>query len=595
VNPDTLACQALLNCLIREVSVPEEQAWEDDGHLRIRLARSGAELRAGLRRPPAGIAPRPAGWVQLRCGASWQTIGWQRLAGLVAGELTLATGVANPEFGDQVRDSHASVTAILAARAGRPATPQAGPGGAGRDRIGRYLASEQALIAGHRFHPAPKARQGAPRDWLRYAPEAGARFPLRFLGVRDEVLAAEGDCTGLDRLGAPVPPTGYQVLPAHPWQFRLLAGQPWLRDALRRGLVVDLGDGSREVTATSSVRTVYDPAADVFCKFSLNVRITNCVRKSAWYELAGAVALTRLLTPVFAELAGRFGGTVLDKPVLDKPVLDKPVLDKPVLLGEPGYRTAALAVRDAYEGLAVIVRDGVRAATTPGVTPLLAASLTEPAPGLFDGRERDWLLAWWQAYVRAVAPPVLGAFFWHGVVLEPHLQNVLIGVDGAGWPVQAIFRDLEGTKLVASRHAALLAGLAPGIARGLAYDDRRGWDRVAYCLLVNHLSEVAAAIADRQLGKPAWEHELWRRARQVLTDAAAEHGWPPQLRAVLAGVPLPAKANLRLRWARGADRDAGYVRVPNPLRAAAPSQPSADQQLAGLANLRQHDLELVRQ
>ena len=80
-------------------------------------------------------------------------------------------------------------------------------------------------------------------------------------------------------------------------------------------------------------------------------------------------------------------------------------------------------------------------------------------------------------------------------------------------------------------------------------------------------------------------------------------------------MPLPAKANLRLRWARGADRDAGYVRVPNPLRVAAPSQPSADQpfanrqpagqqpavresagqQLAGLANLRQHDLELVRQ
>jgi siderophore synthetase component len=597
VNPDALTCQALLNCLIREVSAPEEQVREDDGQLLIRLARSGAELRAGLRRRPAGSAPRPDGWVQLRCGATWQTIGWQRLADLVAGELTLATGVANPEFADQVRDSHASVTAILAARAGRPVMPQVGtggtgpqggPGGAGRDRIGRYLASEQALIAGHRFHPSPKARQGAPRDWLRYAPEAGARFRLRFLGVRDEVLAAEGDCAGLDRLGGPVPPRGYQVLPAHPWQFRLLAGQPWLRDALRRGLVVDLGEGSREVAATSSVRTVYDPAADVFCKFSLNVRITNCVRKSAWYELAGAVALTRLLTPVFAELAGRSGGAAWPGPVRPGAVL----------LGEPGYRTVALAARDAYEGLAVIVRDGVRAATAPGVTPLLAASLTEPAPGLFDGRERDWLLGWWQAYLRAVARPVLGAFFGHGVVLEPHLQNVLIGVDRSGWPVQAIFRDLEGTKLVAARHRALLASLAPGIARGLAYDERRGWDRVAYCLLVNHLSEIAAAIADRHPEEPAWEHELWRRARRVLTEAADEHGWPPPLQAVLAGVPLPAKANLRLRWARGADRDAGYVRVPNPLRATTSGREPVDrhatgQQLAGLANLRQDDLELV--
>jgi hypothetical protein len=42
----------------------------------------------------------------------------------------------------------------------------------------------------------------------------------------------------------------------------------------------------------------------------------------------------------------------------------------------------------------------------------------------------------------------------------------------------------------------------------------------------------------------------------VLAGYAREHGWPAPLRAVLAGVPLPAKANLRLRWARGADREA---------------------------------------
>jgi siderophore synthetase component len=214
----------------------------------------------------------------------------------------------------------------------------------------------------------------------------------------------------------------------------------------------------------------------------------------------------------------------------------------------------------------VLVCDGLRARIAPDVTPLLAASLTEPGPGLFDGRDGDWLLAWWQSYVRLVAPPVLDAFFGHGVVLEPHLQNVLVGVDGDGRPAQAVFRDLEGTKLVASRHGALLGGLPPGVARGLAYDTRRGWDRVAYCLLVNHLAEMAAAIADRCGPGADCERELWRQARQVLTEAAAEHGWPPELRAVLAGVPLPGKANLRVRWYRDADREAGYVPVPNPLR-----------------------------
>ena len=193
MNPAALTCQALLNCLIREVSIPEQQAWEDHGHLVIRLARSGPVLRAGLRRATAGLGPRVAGEVQVQRDRRWQAIGWEDLAALIADELTLATGVTNDEFTGQVRGSHAALDAILRARG-----PAARPGA---DVIDRYLASEQALVAGHRFHPAPKARPD--RDWLRYAPEAGARFPLQFLGVRHEALADEGDTSALDRLGGP--------------------------------------------------------------------------------------------------------------------------------------------------------------------------------------------------------------------------------------------------------------------------------------------------------------------------------------------------------------------------------------------------------
>jgi siderophore synthetase component len=208
------------------------------------------------------------------------------------------------------------------------------------------------------------------------------------------------------------------------------------------------------------------------------------------------------------------------------------------------------------------------------VTPVLAASLAEPpaanadggAGGLLDGRDPEWLACWWEAYVRRVAPPVLHALFGHGVVLEPHLQNVLVGVDGDGLPVQAIFRDLEGVKLLSPRHDAILTTLKPGVARALGYDQERGWTRVAYCLFVNHLAEIAAAIADRHPRRGDHvEPELWDCAHGVLAGFARDHDWPPQLRAVLAGVPLPAKANLRLRWARGADREATYLTVLNPL------------------------------
>ena len=532
MNPDTLTAQALLNCLVREVSAPEGQTRESDGRVTIRLARSGRLLRAASPRRSAGIGPRLTGTAEQLIDGSWRPVGWEPLARLIADELTLAGGPPNDEFTAQVRDSHAAMTAIVTAR-----------GTAISDDP--YLASEQSLVSGHRFHPAPKARDGEPRDWLRYAPETGARFPLRFLAVRDDALAGEGDTGVLDRLGPAQPPPGYRVLPAHPWQLRLLAGQSWLEAALRDRVLVDLGTSPVQVVPTSSVRTVYIPAADIFCKFSLNVRITNCVRKNSRYELSGSLLLTTLLGPVFDDLAKRFPGTTL--------------------LSEPGYRTLS---GQGAESLAVIVRDGLAGRLDPGVTPLLAASLTEPRErhGPLDDRDPDWLTGWWESYVRTLAPPVLHALFCHGVVLEPHLQNVLVGLDAAGLPAQVIFRDLEGVKLLADRHGELFATLDPDVARALSYDAERGWNRVAYCLFVNHLDQVAAAIADRHPGiGDRLEAGLWARARDVLTEFARQAGWPPQLRALLAGSPLPAKANMRLRWARAADRDAAYLRVRNPI------------------------------
>ena len=581
MNPDTLTAQALLNCLVREVSAPEEQAWEASGHLTVRLARSDRLLRLTARRPSAGLGPRLTGEAQLHSddnsGDTWQPVGWERLARLVAEELTLATGASNDEFAAQVRSSHAATTAIMRARRAESGTaaadlPSVDP------VLCRYISTEQALVAGHRFHPAPKARDGDPGEWLPFAPEAMARFPLRFLAVRDDVLGTDGETADLDRLGSPAAPPGYHVLPAHPWQLRMLTERTWLRQAFRDRLLIDLGAGSHEVAPTSSVRTVYDPVADVFCKFSLNVRITNCVRKNSWYELAGSVALTELLRPVFGDLAVRFPGTAM--------------------LGEPGYRTVALAAEEAVESLSVISREGLRGCLAPGVTPVLAAALAEPpgnsaklpansaeppdirplsistvgigaseeSGGLFDGRDPEWLAAWWEAYVRQVAPPVLHALFGHGVVLEPHLQNVLVGVDADGLPVQAIFRDMEGVKLLTPRHDATLTTLKPGVARALAYDSERGWNRVAYCLFVNNLAEIAAAVADRHPHPgDGLEADLWNRAHGVIAGFARDHDWPPELRALLAGVPLPAKANLRLRWARGADREAAYLNVLNPL------------------------------
>jgi siderophore synthetase component len=521
VDPGVMTARALLNCLIREVAEPERQVADDGDYVRIRLPRSGRLLRARLRRPSAGIAPRLTGEAE-ELRESWRAVGWDELAEMVSAELTLATGVRNAEFACQVRDSHAAMTATARPR------PSLGDD----SWIAKYIASEQSLAAGHPFHPAPKSRPSDGGQWLRYAPEAGARFPLRFLAVREDAVAQAGDLSAIDALDGPKPPPGYVALPAHPWQFHLLSGEDWTRRALTDGLLLDLGTGGSQVVATSSVRTVYDPVADLFCKFSLAVRITNCVRTSAWYELDASVLLTELLAPLFPAGPGA------------------------ALLGEPGYRTVAAPSRRCYEGLSVLVRTGLRPCVDGDLAPLLAGSLAE------HGSPTEDPAGWWRAYLVATVAPVLAAFFTHGVVLEPHLQNVLICVDRSGRPARAVFRDLEGVKLVTGRHEGLLGSLPPSAAARLGYDEERGWNRVAYCLFVNHLDQIAAALAD---GRPGIEPELWDIARDVVSACGRELGWPPRLRALVAGVPLPAKANLRTRWTRAADREAGYIPVRNPL------------------------------
>ncbi|GAB1821389.1 IucA/IucC family protein [Herbidospora sp. RD11066] len=486
---------ALLRCCIRELP---GQAFPAGPYTMVRVG--GVWLRALTSGGAAVRVERP----QRLTGSVWEELRSDDLVGLVAREFP---GV-NGEFAAQVTGSREVIERLLTARAhAKPPTDD-------------WMASEQELVFGHPFHPAPKAREAAKGDWIDYAPEAHARFPLRLLAVREDLVVEEGDVSALDAIPAEVP-AGYRLLPVHPWQFELV--QPPLGD----GRLLDLGWAEHDVLPTSSVRTVYDPLLDKCLKFSLDVRITNCVRKNAWYELSGAVELSKRLAPVFAALRERFPGTRW--------------------LPEPGYRTVDLG-KELLEGLGVLVRCSPHGRCGPGVTPVLAGALALRDIGGDDP------VSWWRAYVEVVALPVLEAYLRHGVVLEPHLQNVLVGLDADDRPVQAVFRDLEGTKLVGHD----LAGVPEEVAAAMTYTAEKGWDRVVYCLVVNHLAEIAAS-----LNAPL--DTLWGVAAEEISAYGDSIGWPEPLRRLMSGVPLPAKANLTVRWARRADRAATYVPVANPL------------------------------
>lgn len=580
---DQRSMEALLNCYCRDIAAPAgelnlapttgSRGWPQA--LRVQLSIGGGcallinlpELAGELLLAVAGHSL--AGTYRFQSAPFYRspTRGWQmldlaKLASVLLQGLAMRYGQpVNGELYQQILASGRVMQHILS-YSQVPADWGQG--------LAAYRWSEQALSFGHRYHPAPKAREGfSEEDTLQYSPEMGVGFALYYFAVdrRDVRFRGLGE-HDLKQLGAPagleVRP-GFQAFPVHPWQARYLMRQPYVQAAIRSGRLQPLGQAGAVFYPTASVRTLYQPGNPFFFKFSTHVRLTNCVRKNAHYELESAVALSRLLRTHLGTLHAAHPGFNL--------------------LYEPAYLTldfAEAAETERHrlmEGFGVILRENLDPLLAPGVTPLLAASLfSEDRFGqcpitaavttwaLHAGlSRREAATSWFARYLALLASPVLDALFRHGVAFEPHLQNVIIGLEH-GFPTQVFVRDLEGTKLVAGRWSGPLPEeLGEPVLASIQYSPDKGWKRIAYCLLVNNLFQAVSYLAldDSELEKRLWR--VWQAHLEQTLDSFDDLWARETLQGLLRGDPIPNKSNLMTRLFKRPDRDSGYVSVRNPL------------------------------
>ncbi len=496
---------ALLNCYLREYAEPRGLTRSTAAGLEFDFPR--------LRKTCHQVAPESDPVLDGRC------VDWHNLARMVIGELSAAYGQPyNYELLTQVNESHARMSHFFA----HPP----------RDVDDPFLASEQSLASGHSYHPAPKAR---PDSLLCYSPELGREFPLFYFEVRPEhLLFRTNGPEDIPDLLSKLSGGGAPVLAIHPWQAEHLLGTEPVQREIREGRLKPLGVGGVPFAATSSVRTLYSRSVPWFFKGSLNVRLTNCVRKNAWYELETALLLDRWLS----ELPHPFGEAF-------------------TLLREPAYTTVDLPSVPLREGFSTIYRDS---------RPILEAR--QPvymSAALFGGTHHRALLQrmrpgldWFASYCRLLVWPALWFYAEHGAVFEPHLQNTLVRCR-EGVPDHVYFRDLEGTKLLPERWEQRV----PVELRGaVLYDEDRAWCRFVYCLVFNQLAEVVDSLGEIPC------QELWREVRRSLSEYLVAHGTASS-RAIVERLQgdrlLPVKANLITRFLQARDRDAAYVWVTNPL------------------------------
>ncbi|NUT14944.1 MAG: iron transporter [Cupriavidus sp.] len=577
-------CQeTLLNCYCREVAVP-------DGKLRVGPPVGQhdwpAAIAMTMQRTPGQVLQVELPHVHDRLlavvGGAWHTgnyrylspvfhkaenkpwalLDWESLAALLLREMALKHEVPpNTELMEQIRNSFAVSTEVLAVPV--PATIPTDP-------VEAYIDSEQSLTFGHPFHPTPKSRQGfSDDDLLRYSPELRTRFALAWFSVPREDIAQQSlldaCCDALIAPNAPAVPGDRVAVPVHPWQAGYLREHPLVRDALSSGRMQDLGTQGADFFPTSSIRTLYQPGNPYFYKLSLNIRITNCVRKNAWYELESAMHVNRVLRPLLPELARMFPGLAL--------------MEEPAFLSVDLKDADIEQNRQVIEGFGLILRQSVDTLRAPDCIPLLAGSLFgnhyygearmhRLLTGLASetGTHADAMTErWFSDYVSQLLYPVLHLFFAHGVIFEPHLQNVVLGLR-QGLPAQIFLRDFEGVKLTPSRHpAASMPELSERAQASLWYDEEQGWNRVAYCLFVNNLCEVIAQLGS---GRPAMTARLWSVVRHHLHTYQHRHGnaaSAPRINGLLHGNPFPAKTNFSNRFFQRADRASTYVAVTNPI------------------------------
>lgn len=560
---------SVLNCYLREFALPARQVeWRATGDLPKALTSGvlpGETVRLTLPGVSAKLALK-ADRVSLlgRCrftsppfvkafGKPWRPLDCLATCKLLIEDMTRQTQTGyNRELEEQIINSIRVTQAFLNQRPFSQDDP--------------LLESEQSLLWGHPMHPSPKSRHGVPMDeLLACSPEVGARFPLHWFRVDSRLLRHQGEIEALATLEHM---TGLSDLyPCHPWEVGQILGSPLYQKAAQSGLIEHLGPQGRRLWPTSSVRTLYHPELPYFLKCSIHVRLTNCIRKNAWYELESAVFMSRHLAPALAELERRNPGFSL----LREPAAT--TLDFSSLEG--GEKTAA--VRHLQECFGILYRHNLHPQTRQENRVTLAGALfawdqlgqstiAKRLSRLARKRGisyRSMALQWFKAYVSVLVPGILDACFNHGIVFEPHLQNTLIGFKDE-LPSQVWIRDLEGTKLLPDYWPAEQLGELSETARASVYYNReQGWKRIGYCLLVNNLSEAIFHVSD---GNPELEHQAWQQLAATLSHWARTNDEPEELSQLLAGAPLPAKNNLKTRLHRQADRLADYTLISHPMR-----------------------------
>ncbi|XEC94533.1 IucA/IucC family siderophore biosynthesis protein [Paenibacillus tarimensis] len=409
-----------------------------------------------------------------------------------------------------------------------------------------YLSSEQSLLYGHPFHPFPKNTLGfTAHEVGAFCPELRPSFQLCYFAVRKDVYQEEW-VSGASRIDhhqsveahalhiLKDKKAGYEILPAHPWQYEHVQTVAAVKEYIRQGKIIPLGSFGPLAFPTSSVRTVYIPDLECNIKLPLNIQITNMMRNNNREQMRRTLDAADYLLrkSCFEEEPNTM---IAYEEGVCTCLFEN---DEVTKLFTAAYRPVEFDVTSTY------VLSALVEAPVQGEPPRLFS--------LIHSRNTD---RWFRRYLDISLLPIVRIAEEHGIHFEAHLQNSLLTIRN-GLPHTFIIRDLEGVSVNLDK-----AEDAADPAGPLFYSREAAWARTSYYFVVNHLGSLIHALA---VGVNDEEERFWAIVQDVLTEEYERHGNEYVLHLLTADY-FYAKQNL-LSCLTGQSETPSYVPVHNVMK-----------------------------
>lgn len=362
-----------------------------------------------------------------------------------------------------------------------------------------FITSEQALFAGHAFHPAPKSRVGfSLQDAQVYSPEAKSSFPLKWFFIREELIYDKHSKEFTDTIwifdlfkseSNQEVPVGYIPFPFHPWQaIRLLQGKEF-QNYLKESKIIEAAATASEWKATSSLRSLFRENSKYMLKFSMDVKLTNSVRHMLLHELERGLQVEEIMNTKQGK-----------KFLSENPTLD--IMYEPAFMalkdenGTPLKETFVMArvnefsLKDAsHYMLAFLTQDHPASGRSFIQNEIMKYSVSVTGKDI-----REAAKAWINGFLHNAIKPFLLAQANYGLLLGAHQQNMIVAIKDH-YPVGVTFRDCHGIGFSPLGFETFGHDVSSiNTNNGNILDEETGNYLFSYYLIINSLFNVISSI-----------------------------------------------------------------------------------------------------